>query len=104
MKKTLYITGGIVIGLALAAFSITRAAPVICKVFNGCTGSGIVPSLGQVLVGQSNGTYAPQATSTLGITPKVSSVFGRIGAIIAQTGDYTTSQVTEGSNLYFTNV
>ena len=33
----------------------------------------------------------------------VSSVFGRTGSITAQSGDYTTSQVTEGSNLYFTN-
>ena len=35
-------------------------------------------------------------------TNQVSSVFGRTGAVIAQTGDYTTDQVTEGSNLYFT--
>lgn len=32
----------------------------------------------------------------------VSSVFGRTGAITAQTGDYTTSQVNEGTNLYYT--
>ena len=33
----------------------------------------------------------------------VTSVFGRIGAITAQSGDYTTTLVTEGTNLYFTN-
>ena len=33
----------------------------------------------------------------------VTSVFGRTGAISAQTGDYTTSQVNEGTNLYFTD-
>jgi hypothetical protein len=33
----------------------------------------------------------------------VTSVFGRIGDVVAQTGDYTTSQVTEGTNLYFTD-
>jgi hypothetical protein len=33
----------------------------------------------------------------------VSSVFGRIGAVTAQTGDYTTAQVAESGNLYFTN-
>ena len=33
----------------------------------------------------------------------VTSVFTRTGAITAQSGDYTTSLVTEGSNLYFTN-
>ena len=32
----------------------------------------------------------------------VSSVFGRTGAVSAQTGDYTTSQVNEGTNLYYT--
>lgn len=33
----------------------------------------------------------------------VTSVFGRTGAVTGQAGDYSTSQVTEGSNLYFTN-
>lgn len=33
----------------------------------------------------------------------VTSVFSRIGAVTAQTGDYTTAQVTESGNLYFTN-
>lgn len=33
----------------------------------------------------------------------VSSVYGRTGAITATAGDYTTSLVTEGSNLYYTN-
>src|SRR5207302_1847882 len=32
----------------------------------------------------------------------VTSVFGRTGAVTAQSGDYTTSLVTEGSNLYYT--
>jgi hypothetical protein len=36
-------------------------------------------------------------------TDAVTSVFGRIGAVTAQSGDYTTTQVTEGTNLYFTN-
>jgi hypothetical protein len=33
----------------------------------------------------------------------VSSVFGRTGAVVAASGDYTTTLVTEGTNLYFTN-
>ncbi len=33
----------------------------------------------------------------------ITSIFGRTGAVAAQNGDYTTSMVTEGSNLYFTN-
>lgn len=34
---------------------------------------------------------------------EVISVFGRTGAVVAQNGDYNTSQVTENTNLYFTN-
>lgn len=33
----------------------------------------------------------------------VSSVFSRTGAVVSANGDYTTSQVTEGSNLYYTD-
>jgi hypothetical protein len=35
-------------------------------------------------------------------TAPVTSVFGRTGAVVAQSGDYTTTQVTEGTNLYYT--
>ena len=35
-------------------------------------------------------------------TDSVSSVFGRVGAVVAASGDYTTTQVTEGTNLYYT--
>ncbi len=35
-------------------------------------------------------------------TDEVQSVHGRTGAVVAVSGDYTTDQVTEGSNLYFT--
>ena len=36
-------------------------------------------------------------------TGGVTSVFGRSGAVTATSGDYTTSLVTEGSNLYYTD-
>ena len=36
-------------------------------------------------------------------TDAVTSVFGRTGAVVSATGDYTTTQVTEGTNLYYTN-
>jgi predicted heme/steroid binding protein len=36
-------------------------------------------------------------------TAPVTSVFGRTGAVVAQSGDYTTTLVTEGTNLYFTD-
>jgi len=35
-------------------------------------------------------------------TDAVTSVFGRTGAVVATSGDYTTTQVTEGTNLYYT--
>ena len=35
-------------------------------------------------------------------TAPVTSVFGRTGAVVAVNGDYTTSLVTEGTNLYYT--
>jgi hypothetical protein len=36
-------------------------------------------------------------------TDAVASVFGRTGAVIATSGDYTTAQVTESGNLYYTD-
>ena len=38
-----------------------------------------------------------------GLVTGVSSVFGRTGAVTAASGDYTTDQVTEGTNLYYTD-
>jgi hypothetical protein len=36
-------------------------------------------------------------------TDAVTSVFGRTGAVVATSGDYNTSQVTENTNLYYTD-
>ena len=38
-----------------------------------------------------------------GLDAEIISVFGRTGAVVATSGDYNTSQVTENTNLYFTN-
>src|ERR1051326_1399197 len=80
------------------------AAPTVCQIFNGCTATSTAPAYGQILVGGKNGEYEYVASSTLGNggSSAVTSVFGRTGAVTAQNGDYTTSQVTEGSNLYYT--
>jgi len=60
-----------------------------------------VPNTRQLTI---NGvTYDLSADRTWTISFPVTSVFGRTGAITAQSGDYTTTQVTEGTNLYFTN-
>jgi hypothetical protein len=49
----------------------------------------------------------PNANGTVALTSDISypvtSVFGRTGAVVATSGDYTTTQVTEGTNLYFTD-
>jgi hypothetical protein len=49
----------------------------------------------------------PDASGTIALTSNinypVTSVFGRTGAVLAVSGDYNTSQVTENTNLYFTD-
>jgi hypothetical protein len=53
------------------------------------------------LTQQDGGTIT--ASWTDANTDAVTSVFGRTGAVVAANGDYTTAQVTESVNLYFTN-
>jgi hypothetical protein len=45
------------------------------------------------------GQWEPKTPPTASMT----SMFGRTGAVVAAAGDYTTGQVTESGNLYFTN-
>lgn len=71
----------------------------ISSTLNGYTsGSGTITSSDTILsaIQKLNGNIGNLITG-------VSSVFGRTGAISAQSGDYTTTLVTEGTNLYFTN-
>jgi hypothetical protein len=72
-------------------FSVSHAGIVTVADLGG-TGSRMV-------VADSAGNLSTQAIPT----SAVSSVFGRTGAVVAASGDYTTSQVTEGSNLYYTD-
>jgi hypothetical protein len=53
----------------------------------------------RMVVADANGDLSTQAIPT----SAVSSVFGRTGVVVAANGDYTTSQVTEGTNLYYTD-
>ena len=53
----------------------------------------------RMVIVDANGVMSTQAIPTGSVT----SVFGRTGAVVAASGDYTTSQVTEGTNLYFTD-
>jgi hypothetical protein len=71
-------------------------------------------AIGSTLTGYTSGAGVVAATDTIlqaiqklngnvsGLVTGVSSVFGRTGAVIAASGDYTTTQVTEGTNLYYT--
>jgi hypothetical protein len=53
---------------ALLLSATTAQAASVLFPYQGGTGTAAVPTYGQVLVGQPNGTYSPQATSTLGIS------------------------------------
>lgn len=100
LKQLGIILAAVFLGSALMAHATTTLFPQ-----SGGTGTSTPPAYGQVLVGTAAGVYQLQATSTLGIaggSGAVSSVFARTGAVVAQTGDYTTSQVPEGTNLYYT--
>jgi hypothetical protein len=71
-------------------------------------------AIGSTLTGYTSGSGVVAATDTIlqaiqklngnvsGLVTGVSSVFGRTGAVIAASGDYNTSQVTENTNLYYT--
>lgn len=61
MRKYLLIA--VLLFFPLLAFGQTITTP-----FFGGTGTGVIPTKGQVLVGQTNGTYLPQPTSTLNIS------------------------------------
>jgi hypothetical protein len=71
-------------------------------------------AIGSTLTGYTSGAGTISSSDTIlqaiqklngnvsGLVTGVSSVFGRTGAVTAQSGDYTTTQVTEGTNLYYT--
>lgn len=102
MKFFHWLPAAVLIFLIMGFLFVAKAATV-CNIFNGCTGTSTGPSYGQLLIGGKNGEYEYVATSTLGgAAAAVSSVFGRTGAVTAQSGDYTTSLISEGSNLYWT--
>lgn len=48
-----------VVVVAIGLFGIDKVSAAICLVQNGCTGTGQIPTNGQVLIGNSSGTYTP---------------------------------------------
>jgi hypothetical protein len=97
----LSILGILAIGVAAAFISTAHAFQVLAPELGG-SGTSTTPAYGKMLIGGLHGEYEFVASSTLGISGAVSSVFGRAGAVTAQSGDYTTSLIPEGSNLYWT--
>jgi hypothetical protein len=61
---------------------------------------GNLSGTGPIVFNSSTGAFSCPSCLTSSV---VSSVFGRTGAVVATSGDYTTAQVTESGNLYFTN-
>jgi collagen type VII alpha len=105
------IPAGSITGSQLANNTITNAqlAPNSVNSSNIVDGTVGLADLAQGTCGpnqylQQNGAGTAWICTTLNLpAAPVTSVFGRVGIVTAQAGDYTTTQVTEGTNLYFTN-
>lgn len=75
----------------------TNARAIASTLTGYTSGAGTISSTDSILsaIQKLNGNIGA-------LTTGVSSVFGRTGAVIAVSGDYTTTLVTEGTRLYFT--
>ena len=88
-------------------FTDTRARSALSTIsplaYNPATGVfSIAPGTAGQILSTSGGVATWVNPALVGVP--VTSIFGRVGAISSQTGDYISDQVTEGlSNLYFTN-
>lgn len=83
------------IALFLLAFSVASAQ--VIGPARGGTGTSSIPQSGYVLVGQSNGTYAPQPTSTLGIT--AATAVSSVGLLVPTGFTASGSPVTSAGSL-----
>src|SRR5580704_16515963 len=100
MRRALYIAIGLALAAAIAlAFNVPASAATICNIFNGGTGTSTAPAYGQLLIGGKNGEYELVASSTLGSTAVGFSTTSAAFWLTQQ----STSNLTEGANLYFTN-
>src|SRR6185503_11351497 len=90
----------IVLIIFVAGFAfIAEAAPTICNIFNGCTGTSTAPAYGQLLIGGKSGEYEYVASSTFGGGGGGGSSFATTSADYWLTTK-STSNLIEGSNLY----
>lgn len=87
-------------GSGTGSFAVTLAnAAVIGKVLTGfAAGAGVVAATDTILA-----AFNKIVGNIAALVTGVSSVFGRVGAVVATTGDYTSAQITEVTNLFFTN-
>ena len=98
-NQTITLTGDVTgSGSTSIATSISNAT-ITAKLLTGyISGAGTISATDSILssIQKLNGNISALVTG-------VSSVFGRTGAVVAISGDYTTTLITEGTNLYFTN-
>ena len=82
-----------ILGIALSVFLVAGIAKAVTILYpgGGGTGTSQVPTYGKVLVGQSNGTYLPTATSSLNIT--TSATGNWTGIFDGQEGTYYLSRI-----------
>ena len=81
-----------ILGIALSVFLVAGMAKAVTVLYpgGGGTGTSQVPTYGKVLVGQSNGTYLPTATSSLNIAGTVTGNW--TGTFDGQEGTYYLSR------------
>lgn len=116
------LVGAFIIAASILLTPLARAQVVFPA--RGGTGTSSVPTYGQVLVGNENGTYSLMATSSLGISTtgglattsidteaELESILSNVSDVFTNNdgsldddnlSDNTTSDLTEGSNLYYT--
>lgn len=91
----------IIIGIALVLFAffsttnfktIANAATSVFLPQQGGTGTGSIPTLGQVLVANSSGVYSPVATSSLGISSGITYLAGTGLTLTGSTFSVNTAQ------------
>jgi hypothetical protein len=103
LDSNIYLTGsGAISRIAFwdSTYGLSSSAAML---FNSGTNNVTLTSLSgtgtRMVVADAAGVLSTQA---IPVVP-VASVFGRTGAVVAQSGDYTTTLVTEGTNLYYTD-
>lgn len=94
-----YISLAILLPFLLLSFASQASAQAVFP-NRGGTGTTVIPSYGQVLIGNSGGTYNPTATSSLGLAPGLTG--GTLNALTYWTGGSTLGATTSPTVGYLT--